>query len=169
MKKLVLIGMPGCGKTTLGRRLAEKLRWEFLDADIILEQREQRTIKSFFAEGEDVFRAAETRTLRFLADREDVVLATGGGAVVREENMQLLRTGGHIIFLDRNPDNILQQLDAAVRPLLAVDKQRIYDLYTQRLELYRRYADYTVDNNTTEEKALQELWQIYLFLRGAEL
>ena len=83
MKNIVLIGMPGCGKSTFGKRLAKKLGRKFYDADDVLEAREQRTIKDFFAESEDAFRAAETRTLAYLAELEGVVIATGGGAVKR--------------------------------------------------------------------------------------
>ena len=68
MKNIVLIGMPGCGKSTFGKRLAKRLGCRFYDADEVLEQREQRTIKDFFAESEDAFRAAETRTLAYLAE-----------------------------------------------------------------------------------------------------
>ena len=77
MKNIVLIGMPGCGKSTFGKRLARRLGCKFYDADDVLEQREQRTIKDFFAESEDAFRAAETRTLAYLAELEGAVIATG--------------------------------------------------------------------------------------------
>ena len=85
MKNIVLIGMPGCGKSTFGKRLAKKMGRSFYDADTVLEEREARTIKDFFAESEDAFRAAETRTLAYLAELEGVVIATGGGAVKRAE------------------------------------------------------------------------------------
>ena len=101
MKNIVLIGMPGCGKSTFGKRLARRLGYKFYDADDVLEEREQRTIKDFFAESEDAFRAAETRTLAFLAELEGVVIATGGGAVKRSENMELMKRNGAVVFLDR--------------------------------------------------------------------
>ena len=129
MKNIVLIGMPGCGKSTFGKRLARRLGRKFYDADDVLEEREQRTIKDFFAESEDAFRAAETRTLAYLAELEDAVIATGGGAVKRAENMELMKRNGVVIFLDRKPEQILGNIEGDARPLLAEDKQRIFKLY----------------------------------------
>ena len=147
MKNIVLIGMPGCGKSTFGKRLARRLSRKFYDADDVLEEREQRTIKDFFAESEDAFRAAETRTLAYLAELEDAVIATGGGAVKRAENMELMKRNGVVIFLDRKPEQILGNIEGDARPLLAEDKQRIFKLYEERIDLYRRYADKIITNS----------------------
>lgn len=157
MKNIILIGMPGCGKSTFGKALAEYLGRPFYDADQVLEEREQRTIKSFFAESEDCFRAAETRTLEYLAGLDNIVLATGGGAVKRAVNMELLKACGTIIFIDRKPENILGDLQGDDRPLLAADKQRVFKLYEERIELYRKYAQLTVDNNGAAEEVLAQL------------
>ena len=147
MKNIVLIGMPGCGKSTFGKRLAKKLGRKFYDADEVLEEREQRTIKDFFAESEDAFRAAETRTLAYLATLEGVVIATGGGAVKRAENMDLMKRDGVVVFLDRKPEQILGNIEGDARPLLAADKQRIFKLYEERIDLYRKYADKIITNS----------------------
>lgn len=147
MKNIILIGMPGCGKSTLGKRLAKRLGREFYDADEVLEEREQRTIKSFFAESEDAFREAETRTLAYLAQLQGVVIATGGGAVKRPQNMELLKRQGVVLFLDRQPDKIIGCIEGDARPLLADDKQRLYALYDERIALYRRHADKIIENN----------------------
>ena len=147
MKNIVLSGMPGCGKSTFGKRLAKRLGRKFYDADEVLEQREQRTIKDFFAESEDAFRAAETRTLAFLAELEDAVIATGGGAVKRSENMELMKHKGVVVFLDRKPEQILGNIEGDARPLLAADKQRIFKLYEERIDLYRKYADKIITNS----------------------
>ena len=147
MKNIVLIGMPGCGKSTFGKRLARRLGRKFYDADEVLEEREQRTIKDFFAESEDAFRAAETRTLAYLAELEDAVIATGGGAVKRTENMELMKRNGVVIFLDRKPEQILGNIEGDARPLLAEDKQRIFKLYEERIDLYRKYADKIITNS----------------------
>ena len=160
MKNIVLIGMPGCGKSTFGKRLAKKLELPFYDADVVLEEREQRTIKDFFAESEEAFRAAETRTLAHLAQQQGAVIATGGGAVKREENMALVKREGVVVFLDRQPENILGCLAGDERPLLAADKKKIYTLYDERIELYRRYADYTVANNGDFGSVMRELLKI---------
>lgn len=147
MKNIVLIGMPGCGKTTFGKRLAKKLGRKFYDADDVLEAREQRTIKDFFAESEDAFRAAETRTLAYLAQLENAVIATGGGAVKRAENMALMKQQGVVVFIDRDPKQILANIEGDARPLLAADKQRIFKLYEERIALYRKYADKIITNS----------------------
>ena len=147
MKNIVLIGMPGCGKSTFGKRLAKKMGRSFYDADTVLEEREARTIKDFFAESEDAFRAAETRTLAYLATLEGVVIATGGGAVKRAENMELMKRDGVVVFLDRKPEQILGNIEGDARPLLAADKQRIFKLYEERIDLYRKYADKIITNS----------------------
>ena len=147
MKNIVLIGMPGCGKSTFGKRLAKKMGRSFYDADTVLEEREARTIKDFFAESEDAFRAEETRTLAHLAELEGVVIATGGGAVKRAENMDLMKRKGVVVFLDRKPEQILGNIEGDARPLLAADKQRIFKLDEERIDLYRKYADKIITNS----------------------
>ena len=147
MKNIILIGMPGCGKSAFGKRLAKDLGRSFYDADQVLEEREKRTIKSFFAESEDAFRAAEIRTLQYLSQLEGVVIATGGGAVKRAENMTLVKEHGVVVFIDRQPSNIIGCIQGDARPLLADDKERIYKLYEERIGLYRRYADKIVGND----------------------
>ena len=166
MKNIVLIGMPGCGKSTFGKKLAKKLGVSFYDADAVLEEREERTIKSFFAESEDAFRAAETRTLKYLADLHGVVIATGGGAVKRAENMELLKHSGVVVFIDRKPENIIGCISGDARPLLAADKQRIFTLYEERIALYRTYADYIVENNGDFGSVLQGLQKIAREVEG---
>ena len=150
MKNIVLIGMPGCGKSTFGKRLARRLGYKFYDADDVLEQREQRTIKDFFAESEDAFRA-------FLAELEGAIIATGGGAVKRAENMELMKCKGVVVFLDRKPEQILGNIEGDARPLLAADKQRIFNLYEERIELYRKYADKIITNTGEFGKTLAAL------------
>lgn len=114
MKNIVLIGMPGCGKSTFGKRMAKRLQLPFYDADTVLEEREQRTIKAFFAESEEVFRAAETRTLAYLAECDGAVIATGGGAVKRAENMELLKRGGVVVLSTAN-----RKTSSAVLPVMS--------------------------------------------------
>lgn len=161
MKNIVLIGMPGCGKSTLGKKAALKLGLPFYDADEVLEEREQRTIKNFFAESENAFRDAETRTLKHMAETlHGCVIATGGGAVKREINMELMGENGIIVFIDREPQKILSCIGGDARPLLAADKQRIFNLYNERISLYRKYGEEVVDNNVTEDEALEALCKI---------
>ncbi|MCD7974481.1 MAG: shikimate kinase [Phascolarctobacterium sp.] len=165
MKNIILIGMPGCGKTTFGRLLSKELNRDFHDSDEVLEMRERRTIKDFFAESEEAFRQAETRTLKYLAGLDGVIIATGGGAVKNQENMEILGENGVIIFIDRKPENIVACIDGTVRPLLAEDKMKVYDVYEQRIKLYQKYADYIVGNNGRTAETMDRLLK---YVRGTE-
>lgn len=157
MKNIILIGMPGCGKSTFGKKLAEELHRDFYDADEVLVMREHRTIEDFFAESEAAFREAETRTLKYLAEMENVIIATGGGAVTRPENMELLSQNGVIVFIDRKPEKIYETINDVVRPLLTDDKLRLFKLYEDRIELYKEYATYIIGNNGPSEATVEKL------------
>ncbi|MBR4909499.1 MAG: shikimate kinase [Acidaminococcaceae bacterium] len=157
MKNIVLIGMPGSGKTTLGRYLAEILNRDFIDADPEIEKDAGKTIPELFAVSEDHFREQETKTVRRLARLENKVLAMGGGVVLREENITCLKENGLIVFLDRSPEDIAGDVDTDTRPLLAAGRQRIYDLYAQRETLYRKAADITVVNKGEMKEVLLQL------------
>lgn len=160
MKNIILIGMPGSGKTTLGRAAADHLGRQFFDADECLEKWEKRSVEDFFAESETAFRAAETRTLKKLAEKEGSIIAAGGGAVIREENMTVLRKTGIICFIDRKPEEIAKDIDIEVRPLLAEGKQRLHRIYEERINLYRKYGEKRIRNRGTWENTLQELLEI---------
>lgn len=160
MKNIVLIGMPGCGKTTLGRMLARKLDMAFYDADDVLEEREPYTIKEFFAQGEDVFREAEQRTAEFLSVKHNCVIAAGGGVVKRADSMDAYAKTCCIIFIDRPPEAIAGDVEIKTRPLLSAGAQRVFELYNERIELYKKYAAYIVKNNSGVENALNQLIQI---------
>ena len=160
MKNIVLIGMPGCGKTTLGKMLAARLNFDFYDADDVLEAREPYTIKEFFVQGEDVFREAEQRTAEYLSQKEGCVIAAGGGVVKRAASMQAYQKTGCVVFIDRPPEAIVSDVEIQTRPLLAAGTQRIFELYNERIELYKKYAAYTVQNVSGVEDALQQLLQI---------
>ena len=121
MRNLIFVGLPGSGKSTVGRLCAKALNLPFVDADKFLEQREGRSVADIFASsGEGYFRDLESRVLTDLCRREGIVLATGGGAVLRRENRRLLRDGGLVIFLDRSPWAIRRTLRRQGRPLLDV-------------------------------------------------
>ena len=160
MKNIVLIGMPGSGKTTLGKMLAAQLGREFYDADDVLEAREPYSIKEFFAQGEDVFRAAEERTAKFLAQKQGCIIAAGGGVVKRAGSMAAYKQTGCVVFINRPPEAIVGDVEINTRPLLAQGVQRIFELYREREHLYKKYADCTVDNANGVEDALKQLLNI---------
>lgn len=152
---IVLIGMPGCGKSTLGKALAERLDRDFYDADAVIVEQEGKTIPELFAISEDCFRDAEVRASRMLAAKEGAVIACGGGVIKRPENMTILKKTGRVFFIDRSPDDIVSDVDVAVRPLLKEGRQKVYRLYEERITLYREAADYCIVNDKSMEEVLQ--------------
>lgn len=160
-KNIVLIGMPGCGKSAVGRELADMLNMTLVDTDRLVEQADGRTIPEIFArEGEEAFRDRETAAAKRAAAMTDVVIATGGGMVLREENMDALGKTGIIFFRDRALTDILGE-DLSGRPLLSGDAKRIYDLYDRRISLYRKYAHHIISDTQTVQEAAQRIAAIY--------
>lgn len=160
-KNIVLIGMPGCGKSAVGRELSAMLHMVLVDTDQMVEQADGRSIPDIFAQdGETAFRDKEAAAAKQAAAMRGAIIATGGGMVLREENMQALRENGVIFFRDRDLADILGE-DLTDRPLLSADKQRIYDLYEQRIHLYRRYADHIISDTNTARQAASCIAALY--------
>lgn len=154
---IVLIGMPGSGKTSVGKLLAEALGMTFLDLDQAVEESAGKSIPAIFAgEGEEVFRRRETACARQAAARTGLVVATGGGIVLRQENMEALSATGTVIFLDRSVEEICGS-DLSGRPLIGKDLNRVQALYDQRIGLYRRYARITVGSHDAPEQVAREI------------
>ncbi len=152
MRNYVLIGMPGCGKSAVGKLLAEKLGRPFYDADAEIEKDLGCDIPTVFAQaGEAAFRAAETRVLERLGKGSGCVIATGGGCVTREENYPLLRQNGMIVWL-RRP---LDRLPTDGRPLS--QSTDLSELYEARKPLYERFCDLAADNDGTPEEAVEAI------------
>ncbi len=145
---IVLVGMPGSGKSSVGRRLARRLRRTFIDTDDLIVAAAGKSIERIFAEdGEAFFRDLEARCVREAAARKGVVIATGGGVVLREDNVRALRADGLIVFLDRSPECILKTAELSDRPLLRAGGQALFALYRQRKAVYRASCDCRVLNN----------------------
>ena len=144
MANIVLIGMPGAGKTTIGRKLSKALGRPVLDADDKVVEQTGRTIKDLFQEGEDVFRQAETAAVKALSAMDGIIISCGGGVVKRPENIAFLQATGKIFFLNRDLAAIAGCVDKVSRPLLNSAEDRLTQLYRERMPLYLKYADYTV-------------------------
>lgn len=147
MNNIYLIGMPGCGKSTIGNILSNDLGLCHIDADIYLEQKFSKTISEIFEfEGEEAFRIMETETIKELSSVDNIIVSTGGGVVTKKDNKLLMKNTGKIYFIDASPQTILNNSSLRGRPLLK-DKMKIFDLYKSRIAMYRDFADIIIDNN----------------------
>ncbi len=151
---IVLCGFMGSGKTTIGRKVARAIGCEFIDADHYLEAREQRKISDIFAEdGEEAFRDIETDCARELSEKTNCVISLGGGAVLRQENVELYKKNGILIHLNTPYYRIVQNLSRDTsRPLLKGDKEKqTRMLYQRRKEIYKKAADKSVSGTRISE------------------
>ena len=147
--KLALVGMPGCGKSTVGRHLARQLGLRFVDTDADIEARIGMPIRDYFEQhGEAAFRDVEQDAIDELSDQPGVVLATGGGAVLRPSNRDALHSRSHVFYLRATPEELHRRLrHDTQRPLLQVADplRRLRELYRERDPLYRRTAHFVVE------------------------
>ena len=154
MQNIILVGMPGCGKSVVGAALAKRLGRPLLDSDALVTQTAKTPIPEIFRmQGEGAFRALETQALRELGKRSGAVIATGGGSVLREENYDLLHQNGVIVWLRR----ALSALPIDGRPVsqsVALD-----ELYRTRKPRYRRFADCIVDNCGSVDDAVNKIME----------
>ena len=155
-ENIYLIGLMGAGKTTIGRLLAKSLAVPFYDSDKAIEENTGVDIPTIFEfEGEDGFRDREQKMIRQLTKIDGIVMATGGGAILREENRKLLQENGFVVYLKCSVDRILERTRRDTqRPLLKTDNPRgkIEDLFDQREPLYLACADYQIDTGTLPSK-----------------
>ena len=161
-ENIVLSGMPGAGKSTVGKLLAQKLERPFFDLDEEIVRVAGRSIPEIFAtDGEATFRNLETKVLRdVLANQKGIVLATGGGAILRNENVDLLHRNGKIYFIDRPLEALLPTPD---RPL-ASSAEAIRRRYAERYERYCMTADYRIDADASIEEVVHRTRKEFLHL-----
>lgn len=159
-ENIVLIGMPGSGKTSIGRAVAEKLGREFVDLDLAIEEQENRSVSHIFDhEGEGRFRRLETAMAAEYGKKNGIVIATGGGAVLKEENYLLLKQNGRIFHIVRP----LEKLSVCDRPL-SKSLEALGEMYEIRRPQYLRFADCAVHNDGSIDDAAKRL--IGAFLTG---
>lgn len=160
----------GVGKTEIGKKLAEELKMNFVDTDDLIEKREKKKISEIFDDkGEGYFRNLETEVLKGLLDYDNYVISTGGGIVLRKENVEILKSLGKIILLKADPDIIYERVkNLKTRPLLNVSnpKQKILEILNFRNPIYESVCDFYVDTGKLSiEEAVK---QIILFVRGEQ-
>ena len=165
-----LIGLPGSGKSTVGRNLARRLDLPFNDSDHVIEQRIGCSIRDYFdRQGEQAFRDIEESVIRELTEAGSGVLATGGGAVLRETNRNRLHAAGHVIYLNSSPEEVFRRLrHDGKRPLLQVDDPlgRLRTLHAERDPLYRETAHFVIETGRPSVPTLVNMILMQLELAG---
>lgn len=158
MNNIYLIGMMGCGKSTCGRLLAKRLGRRLLDTDQLIVDRAGKSISDIFAaEGEEAFRALETQVCREIGEKTDLVVATGGGLPLRQENRDLLRESGTVVFLHRDPGEIYDSADMSGRPLGQQGREAFLNRFAERLPIYRACAHLEIQDFSTVENTVAEI------------
>lgn len=154
---IVLIGMSGSGKSSVGKIIADKLGREFIDTDTVIEQREQTDIPTIFAQkGQEYFRKVEREVLLDVGKMTGKVIATGGGVIENQDNLFPLKQKGIIFYLKRD----IEKLDRKGRPL-ATSLDAVKTLFERRKGLYQNFADYSVDNNADINNTVKGILDIY--------
>lgn len=171
-QNIVLIGFMGCGKTTIGTALAEKLEYKLLDTDAVIVDKEGKSIKTIFAEqGEGYFRNVETKTLEELEQTlEKAVVSTGGGLPLRECNGTILKRLGFVVFLKVEKETVLKRLEGdTTRPLLQGDnvENKVKDLLEFRNPIYEYTAHVAIEtDNKSVDEIVDEIIRNYRIMTG---
>ncbi len=156
MQNIVLIGMPGCGKSTVGAALADALGRTLMDADTEIIRLAGKPIPAiFYQDGEEAFRQWETKALEILGKQSGLILATGGGCVTKARNFPLLHQNGRIFWLQRD----LRVLPADGRPLSQTNSME--EMFMVRRPMYQAFADLSIDNNGTLEETVAAILKVW--------
>ena len=167
---IALVGLPGSGKSTVGRQLARRLQLPFYDSDHVIEERLGYSIREAFErDGEAAFRDREEAVLDELTQIPKAVISTGGGAVIRPATRQRLRERGQVVYLNSTPEEIFRRLrHDQSRPLLQVGDPltRLRDLYAARDPLYREAAHFVIETGRPSVATLVNMIVMQLELSG---
>lgn len=144
---IYLTGIMSCGKTSKGKKVAKLLGWEFVDADDYIQQISGKSISQLFDEGENVFRDWESKAIEELSHKKNLVVATGGGAILRDVNVSAMHLSGVIVLIERKIDDIISSVRTDTRPLLKDGAQKLRDIYDSRKDRYYTTCDYVVKSH----------------------
>ena len=160
----MLAGFMGTGKTSAGKRIAERLHWSFVDTDEMIEKREGRSIAEIFErDGEPHFRALEREAVAAAAAKQDAVIALGGGAMVDDDNFDLLRRAGLLVCLHARPEVILARTSGAQRPLLLTEDReaRVRQLLQERQSAYARAPHHIDTSDLTIDECAERVLALF--------
>lgn len=162
MNNIILCGFMGSGKTTIGMELAKIMGRKFVDTDELIEKEQGIAIKAIFAaHGEDYFRELEYECCKNVSDMKNCIVSTGGGALTFQRNVDALRTGGKIVFLDASFEVICERIgNSKTRPLFQ-DREKARVLYDERKSKYLAAADYVVDGDMSARKTAMDIAEIF--------
>ena len=160
-KNIVLTGMMGCGKTTVGRLLSARLGRPLVDTDALIEEREGRSIPQIFAQsGEDWFRRAEQAAAEDVARRTGLIVACGGGLPLRDAAIAPLRASGTVLFLARDPGEIYDSVSMGGRPLGQQGRAAFLERYAAREPVYLEWADHIADVAPDPEQTADRVLEV---------
>lgn len=159
-KGIVLIGMPGCGKSTIGQELAKVMNFKFVDMDDFIEMCSRKSIDQLFQKGEDIFRQWESKSCEVLKKLDKAVIATGGGAVKTKGNIECF-DDFLVVFINRPLELIFNDIDTSTRPLLKNGKEKLINLYRERIDLYKGYGEVEIINDGTVGEVVEDILRVW--------
>ena len=160
-QNIVLIGMMGCGKSTIGAMLAEKLGRKLVDTDALIVERESRSINDIFAaEGEGYFRACELSVAVELGVSHDLVIACGGGLPMQKACIDALKKNSRVFWLRRDPGETYDSMDTAARPLARQGRQDFLDRFAAREPVYNSCADHVIYDFSSPEVTMNKILEV---------
>ena len=161
-KNVILTGMMGSGKTTVGRELAAVLGYSFIDLDEIIEKKFGKISDIFAQKGEEYFREAETQELKNLKEKERFVLSTGGGIILKDENIEILKKIGQVFYLSAKSETIYERIkNQNHRPLLNTEdpKKSIEEILNKRLEQYEKSGEKIITDSKSAKEIAGEIYE----------
>ncbi len=161
MKNIYLTGMMGCGKSTVGKVLADQKKLIFADTDSLIADREEKTIKEIFADsGEEYFRSVESKVLKNVSNNIEWVVSCGGGMILSDENIKIMKKTGVIIYVYRDIEDIEKDITTQNRPLLNKTASNIRSIFDRRKGRYENSADYVIINDKAPEDAAKKIIEL---------